>query len=242
MGDDENIARSSLLLAGHDHAHREHLHQHQHHHFHKRQPAPAAPGATDVIQTVSVLKQIDVDSSGHTLSVETITDRTSPSSPAVKTHAHSATRPPKGTSHTTTESTSSSQPPFPLPPSPVLSSTPNQGTSTEPPTAPTETPSPAASLHANSETSGPTGIASTAPSESEPSSQPTLLSIPIPTLPLILAGSTSITSAPAPSNSLLTTPLATVFTSLSTASFSPFIVPHNSTTCTFHQARQGLSY
>jgi hypothetical protein len=85
MGD--NIAGPSLLLAKHDLAHREHLHQHNH--FHKRQVTAVV---TEIVATVSVVQQVDVDSNGNTYATETLTTE---SSPAI-TDEHAAT--------TTTES------------------------------------------------------------------------------------------------------------------------------------------
>ena len=79
MGDD--IAGPSLLLARHDLAHREHLeHVHLHNHLHKRQAAATAV-VTEIVATVSVVQQVDVDSDGSTYATETLT--TEGSSPAI---------------------------------------------------------------------------------------------------------------------------------------------------------------
>jgi hypothetical protein len=86
MGD--NIAGPSLFLAKHDLAHREHLH-HQHNHFHKRQ---ATAVVTEIVATVSVVQQVDVDSNGNIYATETLTTE----SPPAITDEHAAT--------TTTES------------------------------------------------------------------------------------------------------------------------------------------
>lgn len=70
MGD--NIAGPSLLLAKHDLAHREHLH-HQHNHLHRRQVV-----VTEIVATVSVVQQVDVDSNGNIYTTETLTTEPSP--------------------------------------------------------------------------------------------------------------------------------------------------------------------
>jgi hypothetical protein len=76
MGD--NIAGPSLLLAKHDLAHREHLH-HQHNHLHRRQAV-----VTEIVATVSVVQQVDVDSNGYIYSTETLTTEPSPApAPAI---------------------------------------------------------------------------------------------------------------------------------------------------------------
>jgi hypothetical protein len=79
---DDDSARPSLLLARHDLAHREHL-PHQHNKFHHRQAAATTVDVTEVIQTVSVVQQIDVDSNGSTFSILTVPDTTEASSPAL---------------------------------------------------------------------------------------------------------------------------------------------------------------
>lgn len=87
MGDD--IAGPSLLLARHDLAHREHLeHVHLHNHLHKRQAAATAV-VTEIVATVSVVQQVDVDSNGSTYATETLT--TEGSSPAITEDAAAAT-------------------------------------------------------------------------------------------------------------------------------------------------------
>jgi hypothetical protein len=87
MGDD--IAGPSLLLARHDLAHREHLeHVHLHNHLHKRQAAPTAV-VTEIVATVSVVQQVDVDSNGSTYATETLT--TEGSSPAITDEYAAAT-------------------------------------------------------------------------------------------------------------------------------------------------------
>jgi hypothetical protein len=76
MGD--TIAGPSLLLAKQDLAHREHPHQHNHNHnrLHRRE-APAV--FTEVVATISVVQQVDVDINGNTYSTETLTTVSSPS-------------------------------------------------------------------------------------------------------------------------------------------------------------------
>jgi hypothetical protein len=78
MGDD--TAGPSLLLAKQDLAHREHVHLHLHNNFHKRQAtAEATAVVTEIVATVSVLQQVDVDSNGNTFATETFqTDGPSP--------------------------------------------------------------------------------------------------------------------------------------------------------------------
>ncbi|KAE9374708.1 hypothetical protein N431DRAFT_543950 [Stipitochalara longipes BDJ] len=78
MGD--NIAGPSLLLARQDLAHREHLHQHNHNHLHRRQ---ATAVVTEIVATVSVVQQVDVDRNGNTWSIETLTTESTP--PAITT-------------------------------------------------------------------------------------------------------------------------------------------------------------
>lgn len=73
MGD--NIAGPSLLLARQDLAHREHLHQHNHNHLHRRH---ATTIFTEVVATISVVQQVDVDINGSTYSTETLTTESSP--------------------------------------------------------------------------------------------------------------------------------------------------------------------
>lgn len=87
MGDD--IAGPSLLLARHDLAHREHLeHVHLHNHLHKRQAAATAV-VTEIVATVSVVQQVEVDSNGITFATETLTTEDSP--PATTEEAAAAT-------------------------------------------------------------------------------------------------------------------------------------------------------
>jgi len=73
MGD---IAGPSLLLAKQDLAHREHLHQHNL--FHNRRQAAATAVVTEIVATVSVVQQVDIDINGSTYATETLTTRTSP--------------------------------------------------------------------------------------------------------------------------------------------------------------------
>lgn len=81
---DDAPADPSLLLVQHDTAHREHRHRdhrdlhHQHHRFHKRDAAAGTGVVTEIIATVSVVQQIDVDSAGNTYS--TLLHPTSPPS------------------------------------------------------------------------------------------------------------------------------------------------------------------
>ena len=65
----------SLLLARQDLAHREHQHQHNHNHLHRRQ---ATAVVTEIVATVSVVQQVDVDINGSTWSTETIATESSP--------------------------------------------------------------------------------------------------------------------------------------------------------------------
>jgi hypothetical protein len=69
---DDAIAGPSLLLAVHEKAHREHLLQSQHHHhrLHKKQTTDGV--VTEVVTTVSVVQQINVDTNGNTLTVQTL--------------------------------------------------------------------------------------------------------------------------------------------------------------------------
>jgi hypothetical protein len=86
MGD--TIAGPSLLLAKQDLAHREHPHQHNHNHNHlHRRQTPAV--FTEVVATISVVQQVDVDINGSTYSTETLTTESSPSI----TNEHAATTP-----------------------------------------------------------------------------------------------------------------------------------------------------
>ena len=77
MGD--NIAGPSLFLAKQDLAHREHQHLHQHNHnhnhLHRRQ---ATAVFTEVVATISVVQQVDVDINGNTYSTETLTTQSPP--------------------------------------------------------------------------------------------------------------------------------------------------------------------
>ena len=73
MGD---IAGPSLLLAKQDLAHREHLHQHNL--FHNKRQAAATAVVTEIVATVSVVQQVDIDINGSTYATETLTTRTSP--------------------------------------------------------------------------------------------------------------------------------------------------------------------
>lgn len=95
---DDDSPGPSLLLAGHDRAHREHLlNQHNHNRLHHRRTADAtattsASVVTEVIRTVSVVAQIDVDGNGSTFSVLTVpADATSNGSQAVLTYSSSPT-------------------------------------------------------------------------------------------------------------------------------------------------------
>jgi len=89
MGD--TIAGPSLLLAKQDLAHREHPHQHIHNHNHlHRREAPAV--FTEVVATISVVQQVDVDINGSTYSTETLT---TVSSPPI-TNENAATTPTQG--------------------------------------------------------------------------------------------------------------------------------------------------
>ncbi|KAN0103260.1 hypothetical protein V8E51_011573 [Hyaloscypha variabilis] len=74
MGD--NIAGPSFLLARQDLAHREHQHQHNHIHLHRRQ---ATAVVTEIVATVSVVQQVDVDLNGSTWSTTTLATDSSPS-------------------------------------------------------------------------------------------------------------------------------------------------------------------
>jgi hypothetical protein len=75
MGDD-HIPGPSLFLARHEKAHREHLHQHNK--FHKRHAAATTEAAvvTEVIETISVVEQIDVNLNGNTISISMVLDDT----------------------------------------------------------------------------------------------------------------------------------------------------------------------
>jgi hypothetical protein len=81
---DDAIARPSLLLARHDIAHREHNHNHnhnhlhQHHKAHKRQTDSSDGVVTEVVTTISVIQEIDVDSNGNTYSTLLIPAATPP--------------------------------------------------------------------------------------------------------------------------------------------------------------------
>jgi len=101
MGD--NIAGPSLLLARQDLAHREHLHQHNHNHLHRRQ---ATAVVTEVVATVSVVQQIDIDSNGSTWSTETLATESSPAitnENAATTSTESPAVAPPGASSTVVE-------------------------------------------------------------------------------------------------------------------------------------------
>lgn len=83
MSDDAS-AGASLLLAQHDTAHREQKHQHhqhQHQKLHKRTSDRVV--VTEVVATVSVIQQIDVDSNGLTFSFEFVPAPTEDSSPVL---------------------------------------------------------------------------------------------------------------------------------------------------------------
>jgi hypothetical protein len=80
MGD--NNVGPSLLLARRDLAHREHIHQHNH--FHRRQ---AQATVTEIVATVSVVQQVDVDSNGNTYATQILTE----SSPAITNELSAAT-------------------------------------------------------------------------------------------------------------------------------------------------------
>jgi hypothetical protein len=86
MGD--TFAGPSLLLAKQDLAHREHLHQHIHNHLHRRQVTAVF---TEVVATISVVQQVDVDINGSTYSTETLTTESSPSITTEETNENAAT-------------------------------------------------------------------------------------------------------------------------------------------------------
>lgn len=67
MGD-HHIAEPSLLLARHDTAQREH---HQHNHFHRQLATEVRSVVTEAVVTISVVQQINVDTAGNTLGLQT---------------------------------------------------------------------------------------------------------------------------------------------------------------------------
>lgn len=132
---DDRKARPSLLLAGHERAHREHRHQHQIFH-NKRQAATVIESVvTEVVATISVVQQINVDSNGHTISIiqtlftpsssdaapataATTTDAYAPSTTADRSPIDTTDPGPAATSTTIEESSPSpAAPPQSFPPS-----------------------------------------------------------------------------------------------------------------------------
>ena len=90
---DDKSAGPPLLLARQETAHREHLHLHlhqnQHNRLHNRQPASGTV-VTEVVATVSVVQQVEVDPHGSTVATQLVTAYSTDSTPTTDTASPTA--------------------------------------------------------------------------------------------------------------------------------------------------------